>query len=218
MAHTDTPGETTVVRLAKLEAILSTAVNAIITIDSAGRIESANPATTRLFGYATDELVGQNVKILMPEPYAAEHDGYLVNFRRTGIRKIIGIGREVTGRRKDGSTFPIHLAVSEVEVGRQRYFAGIITDLTERKLVEEELRDSNQRFLAAFDSAAAGIVQLDRSGRFTRVNKHFCDLVGYTEAELLSLTPRDITHADDRESDWDKIRGLLEGELTRALA
>ena len=92
---------------AKLRGILKSAVTAIITIDDRGIIESVNPATERLFGYVVSELVGQNVKVLMPEPYKSEHDGYIDNYLKTGTKKIIGIGREVSGRRKDGVTFPL---------------------------------------------------------------------------------------------------------------
>jgi|SRR5262245_34410492 PAS domain S-box-containing protein len=99
----------------KLRGILESAAIAIITIDDRGLIEAVNPMTERLFGYAAAELAGQNVKVLMPDPYRAEHDGYISSYVKTGTRKIIGIGREVTGRRKDGGTFPIHLAVSEFE-------------------------------------------------------------------------------------------------------
>src|SRR5512146_2361914 len=98
---------------AKLRGILESAVTAIITIDDRGLIESINPATERLFGYGAAELIGQNVKVLMPEPYKAEHDGYIANYLGTGVKKIIGIGREVSGRRKDGTSFPLHLSVSE---------------------------------------------------------------------------------------------------------
>src|SRR6478736_7541190 len=122
-------------KAAKLEGILQSAVTAIITIDLCGVIESANPATERLFGYLAADLVGQNVKVLMPEPYRAEHGGYLNNYLKTGIKRIIGIGREVSGRRKDGTTFPLHLAVSEFEVKGQRHFTGIIHDLSDRKQV-----------------------------------------------------------------------------------
>ena len=101
------------VQAAKLRAILDSAVTAIITIDDRRLIESINPATERLFGYSAAELMGRNVKVLMPEPYKAEHDGYIANYRDTGVKKIIGIGREVSGRRKDGTTFPLHLSISE---------------------------------------------------------------------------------------------------------
>src|SRR5688572_3455409 len=115
---------------AKLRGILESAVTAIVTIDDHGLIESINPATERLFGYDTAALIGLNVKVLMPEPYKAEHDGYLSNYQTTGVKKIIGIGREVSGRRKDGTTFPLHLSVSEFVADGRRYFTGMIHDLS----------------------------------------------------------------------------------------
>ncbi len=140
----------------KLEGILNSAIAAIITIDSRGLIESVNPATERLFGYAREEMIGRNVKMLMPEPYRREHDGYISNYLTTGRAKIIGIGREVIGQRKDGSTFHLDLAVSEFESQGHRYFTGIINDLSERKRVEEALLDSERRLAVAQRLEAIG--------------------------------------------------------------
>jgi PAS domain S-box-containing protein len=123
----------------RLRAIVETAVDAIITIDERGLITSFNPAAARLFGYAADQVMGRNVSMLMPEPYRGEHDGYVRNYRETGIKKIIGIGREVTGLRKDGSQFPMDLAVSETVLGDRRIFTGIVRDVSERKRAEESL-------------------------------------------------------------------------------
>lgn len=121
-------------------AVLETAVNAIITMNEQSVIETVNTATERIFGYTREELVGQNIKILMPQPYRARHDGYVGAYLRTGARKIIGIGREVVGQRKDGTIFPIDLSVGEAHLpdGR-RVFTGIIRDLTERKQLEEKI-------------------------------------------------------------------------------
>ncbi len=122
----------------RLRAIFDTAVEAIITINSAGIIETFNPAAEKLFGYSKNETIGKNVKLLMPSPYREEHDGYLQNYLTSGVAKIIGIGREVTGRRKDGSVFPIRLAVSEVRLTDRILFTGFIEDLTQRKELERE--------------------------------------------------------------------------------
>jgi PAS domain S-box-containing protein len=113
-----------------LRAIVETAVDAIIVIDDHGSVRSFNGAAERMFGYAADEVVGQNVNLLMPSPFREEHDGYLRHFLDTGERRIIGIGRQVEGLRKDGSTFPVHLAVSEVDLGNRKLFAGILRDLS----------------------------------------------------------------------------------------
>ena len=124
---------------ARLRAILETAVEGIITIDERGIIESFNPAAERIFRYAAAEIIGQNVSRLMPSPYRQEHDAYIANYRRTGHAKIIGIGREVVGQRKDGTTFPMDLAVSEVRLAGRRLFTGFVRDITERKRLEQEI-------------------------------------------------------------------------------
>jgi len=151
-------GETSspAVQAAKLRGILESAVTAIITIDHRGLIETVNPATERLFGYDAQELIGQNVKVLMPEPYRSEHDGYIANYAETGVKKIIGIGREVSGRRKDGTTFPLHLSVSEFEAEGRRYFTGMIHDISDRKHVEDALRESERRLAHSQKMEAVG--------------------------------------------------------------
>jgi two-component system sensor kinase FixL len=130
-------------RTAQLEGVINNAVDAIITIDPRGIVVAINPSTERMFGYSPMEVIGQNIKMLMPAPYAEEHDGYLANYLRSGQRKIIGIGREVTGKRKDGSTFPMHLAVSEASVG-ERLFTGIVRDISDLKRAEANLARMNE--------------------------------------------------------------------------
>ena len=127
----------------RLEAILDNAVDAIITIDERGNIESVNRATQTLFGYTEPELLGQNVKMLMPPPYREEHDGYVQNYLSTGLTKIIGIGREVIGLRKSGEIFPMHLAVSEFIDQDRRLFTGIVRDITDLKAAECKLAQLN---------------------------------------------------------------------------
>ena len=124
---------------AKARSILETTVDAIITIDPRGIVQSFNKTAESLFQYKSTEVIGKNVKMLMPEPYREEHDDYIEHYKKTGERKIIGIGREVTGRRKDGSTFPMYLAVSEVKLPGQHIFTGIVRDITEQRRLEQEV-------------------------------------------------------------------------------
>ena len=142
------PGEPSIAQLqAALQAseqissaIVETAVNAIITIDASGIIETVNTATERLFGYQRIELIGKNISMFMPQPYRDRHDGYIQNYLNTGVKRIIGIGREVVGQRKDGTVFPIDLSVGEAVLpSGRRIFTGIIRDITERKALEDKI-------------------------------------------------------------------------------
>ena len=140
---------------ARLEAIIESAVDGILAIDANGIIESVNRAATEIFGYGREELLGSNVRMLMPSPYREQHDGYIGNYLRTGDAKIIGIGREVTGQRKDGSEFPLYLAVSEGRHDSAQIFTGIVRDLSDLRLAEERARAAEQ--LASLSLITAGI-------------------------------------------------------------
>ena len=128
-------------REAHLQSILDTVPEAMIVIDEHGNMQSFSSAAERLFGCRAAEAIGQNIKILMPSPYRENHDGYLQRYMNTGERRIIGIGRVVVGQRKDGSTFPMELAVGEMKSGDQRFFTGFIRDLTERQQTEARLQE-----------------------------------------------------------------------------
>ena len=165
----------------RLRAILDTAVDAIITIEESGVIESVNPAAERMFGYARDELVGRNVSVLMPSPYREEHDRYIANYLRTGEARIIGIGREIEAQRKDGCVFPADIAVSEVRLPGRRLFTGIIRDLTERREMEERAR------LRLEDAAhTARLLELGEmcSGIVHEVNQPLTAIATFAEACL----------------------------------
>ena len=124
---------------ARYRAVINTATDGIVTINEMGIIQAFNPAAERIFGYTVNEIIGQNVKTLMPSPYHDEHDGYLANYRNTGIRKIIGIGREVQGRRKNGEVFPLDLSVVEWHDHGQRFFTGITRDNSARAAIQQQL-------------------------------------------------------------------------------
>jgi PAS domain S-box-containing protein len=128
----------------RMRSVVNHVIDGIVTINESGIVESFNLAAERLFGYSAAEVIGQNVRMLMPEPYRSGHDGYLANYLRSGQAKIIGIGREVVGRRKDGSTFPMDLAVSEFRLGERRCFTGIVRDITERKQAEAVVQRHQQ--------------------------------------------------------------------------
>ena len=150
VAHPDSPGagvQELELRAAYLQSILDTVPDAMVVIDEVGVIERFNAAAERLFGYSAPDVAGQNVRILMPSPYREQHDGYLSRYRRTGERRIIGIGRVVMGLRRDGSTFPMELAVGEMRAGESRKFAGFIRDLTERQRTETRLHELQQELL-----------------------------------------------------------------------
>ena len=187
---------------ARTRAILDAAVDAIITIDELGLVESMNPAAERLFGYLAAEVLGNNVKMLMPEPYRHEHDGYLENYRRTGQKKIIGIGREVVGLRKDGTTFPMHLAVSELHLGHRRMFTGIARDITDLKNAIQELEHSEARTRAILDAAVDAILTIEPNGNVESMNPAAERLFGYPSAEVLGnnvkmLMPEPYRHEHD---------------------
>jgi two-component system sensor kinase FixL len=122
------------------QTLIATAVDGIMVIDERGTVQVYNKACERLFQYRADEVVGQNVKLLMPSPYRDEHDSYLDRYRHTGEARIIGIGREVQGKRKDGSVFPIYLSVGAGTLGSKRIFVGIVHDITGRKTAEDRLQ------------------------------------------------------------------------------
>lgn len=166
---------------ARLNAILETAVDGIITIDARGIIESVNTATERIFGYSRDELVGNNVMLLMPPPYREQHDDYIAKFLRTGEASIIGIGREVEGLRKNGSRFPLELAVSEVQVGGSRLFTGVVRDISARHQAEDEARRRNAELAHAARLSTIGELT---SGIAHEVNQPLTAMVSFAEACL----------------------------------
>ena len=195
---------------ATLEAIHDSAVDAIITITDGGTIETVNPSTEAMFGYSKDELIGNNVKMLMPNPFRDEHDNYLERYLETRIPQIIGIGREVVAQKKDGSIFPVHLAVNEVQVGDRLVFAGFIRDYTDLKRFEEQqaslgriIEDSlNEVFI--FDPDAFHFIQVNRGARKN---------LGYTLEELNRLTPVDIKPEYTLERFRELVQPLLDGEV-----
>lgn len=164
---------------AKLRAIHDGAVNGIITIDNKGRIESVNKATLNMFGYTEDELLGNNVKMLAPPPHREKHDKYISSYLHTGEARIIGIGRELTARRKDGSEFPIELTVIELELPDRRMFTGIVRDVTERKRFEHE---AHQRLTEHAHASRLSALGEMASGIAHELNQPLTAIVSFADA------------------------------------
>ncbi|HNE31035.1 MAG TPA: PAS domain S-box protein [Nitrospira sp.] len=195
---------------AGLMAILEAAVDGIVVINERGIIESVNPAVTKLFGYTPDRLLGQNVKMLMPDPYHTEHDQYLRNYLTSGLKKVIGIGREVLGRRSDGTSFPIHLAVNEILVDGSRKFAGIVRDISSQILSEMQFRQ-------VVDSAPNGLLMIDPHGTIMMVNKQVEAMFGYSREELLGNRVEMLMPERFRSNHSTYRRGYFSGPTSRAM-
>lgn len=171
----------------RLEAVLNTVIDGIITIDHLGTIHSFNQSAERIFGYTPDEVIGHNVKMLMPAPYHQEHDGYLKNYQDTGEKKIIGKGREVEAQRKDGSIFSMELGVNEMATSgdKEKMFVGTIRDISDRKQAEQALKDNQAKLQAIVDNTVDGLITIDEKGHIETFNKACEQIFGYTASEVI---------------------------------
>ncbi|MBI2799809.1 MAG: PAS domain S-box protein [Gammaproteobacteria bacterium] len=196
----------------RLSALLDAAVDGMVVIDGAGRITSFNPAAERLFGYTAAEILGHNVKMLMPNPYHDEHDQYLQRYLSTAQPHVIGIGREVIARRRDGSMFPIELSVGEFKSGSEHGFVGIIRDITARKRQEDALRKNSEELRLILESTPTAIAITDIDGRLVRINPAFQRLLGYSIEALAGQSQEDLVRTlvaeDDRKSLLSDIHKL----------
>ncbi len=159
-----------------LDAVVTGVLDAIVSIDASGVIQTANPATEAMFGYAASDMIGENVRMLMPEPYRGEHDGYLAHFAETGEARIIGIGREVEGVRKDRTRFPLHLGVSEIWLDDEPHFVGVLRDISEAKEAERALRVSKEAAEDANRAKSQFLANMSHERR-TPLNA----IIGYSE-------------------------------------
>jgi len=171
----------------QLAAIIQTATDGIIIIDDRGTILKVNDAASTLFGYQIEELIGQNINMLMPRNYSEKHDGYLQNYHRTGEKKIIGIGREVEGKRKNETIFPCYLSISEVRLPDKVIFTGIVHDLSEQKQIERELIAAKEKIEMYFDLANTINVVLDRQTKIINLNQKGLSFVGLKQEEATQL-------------------------------
>lgn len=186
---------------ARFRAIVNTAVDAMIVIDDKGCIEHFNPSAERIFGYEAAEVRGRNVSILMPEPDRTAHDTYLANYHCTGKAKIIGIGREVMGLRKDGVQVPLELSIAEWRVAGRRHYTGIMRDIGKRREVEAALKTSAERLRFALRAAKAGLWEVDLPDGGLVWSEESFDIFGMpvTSGPITLATWQRNIHPDDRE-------------------
>ncbi|MCE2433410.1 MAG: PAS domain S-box protein [Candidatus Latescibacteria bacterium] len=190
------------------KAILETTVDAIITIDNQGIVQTFNSAAEKIFSYRAEEVIGNNIKMLMPAPYRSEHDGYISRYLKTGVPKIIGIGRQVTGRRKDGTEFPMDLAVSEVPLKDKQVFTGIVRDITEHKRLEEQLVQSAK--LAAVGKLVSGIAH-EVNNPVSIIKMHIAGLMQDAESQKLPKDLMEVLRVIQRQN--NKVSQIMAGLL-----
>ena len=202
---------------ARVLGIVENVADGVIGIDQDGHIELFNRAAEQLFGYRASEVMGRNVKQLMPASYAENHDAYLTNYLKTGEPRIIGSGREVTGQRKDGSQFPMYLSVGDIELPEFRGFIGIVHDLSAQKAAEKEVESARQFFQSIIDSMPSALIGVDRQGRVTHWNRAAArerklspdEAIGQSLFDIyprLSLQPADLEQAIDGQRVVSKER------------
>lgn len=195
--------------LARLRAVVETAVDGIITIDERGTVETVNPAALRMFGWEASELIGRNISVLMPEPHRSAHDSYLANYLQTGMRKVIGIGREVRGCRRDGTEFPMEITVGETRLGSRRIFTGIARDVSERHRAEQALRESEERFSAFMRHLPGAAWMKDLAGRYVYVNPEAERVFSMRLAEMRGKTDSQLFPPETARQFEDNDRRAL---------
>lgn len=198
----------------RIQAIIATALDAVVEMDDAGMITSWNPQAEAIFGWSAEEATGRKLsEMIIPFEYREAHESGFRHFLATGEGPILNRRIELTALHRDGREFPVELAVTPIQSGKGYTFAAFVRDITERNQAEEALRESEERFRATFNQAAVGIGHVGPDGRWLRVNRKYCDILGYTVEELRALSIVDITHPDDRETTIKHLALLLEGKI-----
>ncbi len=202
---------------AQVRAIVENVVDGIVTIDEKGIIQQFNATAERIFGYSTDEIIGKKIDLLMPEPYKGEHDGYLERYHETGEAKVIGLKREVWGLRKDGSVFPIELAINEYYIGNHRTYTGIIRDISEKKQAQWALERLTRQNELILKSVGDGVLGVNLEGeiifynssalKMTRFEEE--DLAGKSLHEVLTVIPENKSASDQ---DYPLYQVFIEGQ------
>ncbi|MGO4570885.1 PAS domain-containing sensor histidine kinase [Microvirga sp. 2TAF3] len=195
-------------------AILESALDSIVTVNSESRIVEWNPSAEQTFGYSRDEALGHDLAaLIIPPEYREQHRRGMAHYVATGRESVLGQRIELEALRADGSRFPVELAINSIQIAGKAHFTAYLRDLNDSKRAEAALRENEQRLRATYEHAFIGIGEVDTDGRFLRVNEQLCSLSGYSRDELLARTITDLTHPDDRASDLEKFYRQMKGDL-----
>lgn len=194
------------------ETFFNLAPDAVIVIEEGGTIVNASQRALKLFGYTKEELKGELLETLMPEEYLQTHKSYPTNFMSVPQSREMGKGLDLMAKRKDGSTFYAEISISPLEIEGKRIILASVRDVTETRNLYNQLKTSNEQFKGAFEYSAIGMALVSTEGKWLKVNKSVCDIVGYDEEELLKVTFQDITHPDDLDLDLEYLGEMLRGE------
>ncbi|MFD0668205.1 PAS domain S-box protein [Ramlibacter sp. MAHUQ-53] len=198
----------------RLRETLEAAPAGMLVVNRQGIIEGVNTRAERLFGLHRDRLVGLGIDALVPDEVRAGHAANRESFHAAPSARAMGHGRDLWARRGDGTVFPVEIGLNPLKGASAGLVLASVIDISARKLAENELALREQRFSAAFEQAAVGMAQVGLDGRWLRVNRKLCDILGYTRSQLLGLTFQDITHPDDLDADLALVRRVLDGEIS----
>jgi PAS domain S-box-containing protein len=195
-------------------AIVEAALDCVVTVDDDSRVIEWNPAAERTFGYDREAALGRDLaELIIPPRFRERHRTGMAHYLATGEGPVLGKRIELEAQRADGSRFPIELTINPIHIAGRPHFTAYLRDLTERRRAEAALRENEQRLRATYEHAFAGIGEVDRSGRFLRVNERLCSITGYGREELLGQTFWGLTHMDDRQADLAQFSRQMVGKL-----